>query len=120
MAQGYGEYIRNKRESWNWSQEDLAARLAVGPTTVSKWENEISRPTIEDGNSLIIALNLPAEGFWLAMGAYMTPPEELKVIPYRLLQLLLEMPEHQRQSLTIVLDGPPTTDAPRPKRRAPR
>ena len=76
-------------------------------TTVSNWETERVRPSIEQGNRLIVALNLSAEGFWRAAGALLSPPAVAK-LPQPLLQKLLALPPEKLTSLTDILPEPST------------
>jgi transcriptional regulator with XRE-family HTH domain len=66
--------IRKGREARGWSQLELADRLKTSAPTVSNWETGRTRPTIEQGNELVLALGLGAEEFWTAMGVRFTPP----------------------------------------------
>ncbi len=40
----FGKYITEKRKEANLTQEELANRLYVIPTTISKWERGLSFP----------------------------------------------------------------------------
>lgn len=45
----FGEYIAKKRKELNLTQGDLADKLYVLPTTISKWEIGVSYPDITNG-----------------------------------------------------------------------
>lgn len=41
----FGEYIREKRKGLGLSQRDLAEKLFISESAVSKWERGVSYPT---------------------------------------------------------------------------
>ena len=44
MPNSLPEQIKSLREKRGWTQLDLATRLGVEQSTVSRWERDISRP----------------------------------------------------------------------------
>lgn len=55
---GFGELIRDARQQRGWNQAELAEHVGAVATTVSRWETEQRRPSIEEGNALVLALAL--------------------------------------------------------------
>lgn len=103
MPKDWGPLIRAARDELGWSQADVAERLEsligpIDPSKVSRWETGEMRPTIEEGNALVLALRLSAEEFWRAIGINLTPAAASK-LPRELLDLLLEMSDAQRRAL---------------------
>ena len=85
---GYGRLIREACEQKGWTQVDLGERVGEAASTISNWENERVRPSIEQGNELVLALALSAEAFWRSMGVKLTAPAVTK-LPRQLLHSLL-------------------------------
>ncbi len=48
----YGEIIREARERRGWTQQELADALSSSTTSISNWERQNTRPSIEDTNAL--------------------------------------------------------------------
>lgn len=99
--------IRTYRKARKWSQEDLAERVLKNRaafTTVSNWETARVRPDIEQGNDLIVALRMPAEEFWRAMGCLITPPNEGRV-PLELLQVVPQLDLAKQDQLVEIAQG---------------
>lgn len=69
-----GQHIKQERKKRHMSQEDLAEKLGVSRQTVSKWENDVARPTREKRGQLSALLELPME-IWTA-----PPPSEQAAI----------------------------------------
>ena len=42
-----GERIRNTRQSFGWTQVELANRLGIAKQTVSNWENNNIQPSVD-------------------------------------------------------------------------
>lgn len=88
---GFGDYIREARKDRGWTQEELAERLRVSPTTVSNWER-LNRPDPdkEQVNDLVAALGLSAEQLLTMMGYRLTPPAAAR-LPRQLVLALLTL-----------------------------
>ena len=54
----FGKYITEKRKEANLTQEELANKLYVIPTTISKWERGVSYPDITVITNLCKELNI--------------------------------------------------------------
>lgn len=102
-TQTYGEVIREARERKGWTQLDLAEAIGEAAATISNWENQRVRPSIEQANELITALHLAAEPFWRSMGAHLTAPAVAR-LPKPLVDVLLGMNEGQWEGLLKLLD----------------
>lgn len=59
----FGEYLASKRKASQLTQQELADRLYVTKTAVSKWERGISYPDITLVKSICENLNITAEEF---------------------------------------------------------
>ena len=46
MGKSFGEFLKQKRQEKNLTQKDLAQKLFVSESAVSKWEKNIARPDI--------------------------------------------------------------------------
>jgi transcriptional regulator with XRE-family HTH domain len=108
MANGYGQMIREARESIGMTVEQLAERLGRAPSTVRRIEAESVEPSVAQINILVAALPLSAEGLLRAMGVHLTPPAAAR-LPRRLVQALLAMPPQRLAALTELVD--PTGDS---------
>lgn len=53
-----GENIRKRRKYIGKSQEEIAKKISVSKSQISKWENEISYPSMTDFQQLSDALNI--------------------------------------------------------------
>ena len=62
----FGKYITEKRKEANLTQEELANKLYVIPTTISKWERGISYPDITVITNLCKELNISEHEFFTA------------------------------------------------------
>jgi len=54
----FGKYIAEKRKEKGLTQEELANKLYVIPTTISKWERGVSYPDITVITNLCKELNI--------------------------------------------------------------
>lgn len=100
---GYGTLIRETREQKGWTQVDLGERVGEAASTISNWENERVRPSIEQGNELVLALALSAEVFWRSMGVKLTAPAVTK-LPRQLLHSLLLLTPGELDALTLLAE----------------
>lgn len=64
--QKFGVYIASKRKNKKLTQEELAEKLFVNPTTVSKWERGITYPDISMISNLCKELNISEHEFFTA------------------------------------------------------
>ena len=62
----FGKYIAKKRKEANLTQEELANKLYVIPTTISKWERGITYPDITVIMNLCKELNISEHEFFTA------------------------------------------------------
>ena len=59
-----GEAIRNKRREFNLSQDQLAERIGLERTSVSKWERNLAIPTFDNIILLSSIFNVPID-YWV-------------------------------------------------------
>ena len=62
----FGEYIRKKRLEAGLTQKELAGRLFVTESTVSKWERALSYPDVSMVTSICAALGITEHEFFTA------------------------------------------------------
>ncbi len=62
----FGEYIRRKRLEAGLTQKDLAGRLFVTESTISKWERGLSYPDVSMVTSICAALRITEHEFFTA------------------------------------------------------
>ena len=109
----YGDLIRRGRELKGWTQEEFADVIDVGASTISNWENQRIRPSIEQGNQIIMALNVAPDDFWRSMGCLVSPSISGR-LSYRLVKAIMKLSPERQRSLAELL-SPESTDADGPE-----
>lgn len=56
-----GETIQNKRKQFGWSQDQLAEKLNISRQSISKWEQDLALPDLENGLKLCKTLGITVE-----------------------------------------------------------
>ncbi len=79
----FGKYITEKRKEANLTQEELANKLYVIPTTISKWERGISYPDITVITNLCKELNISEHEFFTACDDETMNKEKKEIQKYR-------------------------------------
>lgn len=79
----FGRYITEKRKEANLTQEELANKLYVIPTTISKWERGISYPDITVITNLCKELNISEHEFFTACDDEAMNKEKKEIKKYR-------------------------------------
>lgn len=79
----FGKYIAEKRKEVNLTQEELANKLYVIPTTISKWERGISYPDITVITNLCKELNISEHEFFTACDDEAMNKEKKEIQKYR-------------------------------------
>lgn len=84
--------IRIGREGLNLSQRqaaDLLKSLDVSAdgSDFSRWENGLRKPSIDQGNALVMTLRLNAYEFWRALGVRFAAPASVRTLPPELVSL---------------------------------
>lgn len=79
----FGKYIAEKRKEMGLTQEELASRLYVIPTTVSKWERGITYPDITMISDLCKELNISEHEFFIACDDLAMNREKIEAKRYR-------------------------------------
>lgn len=96
-----GERIVRLRKARGWNQMELAARLGVHSSRLSKWERGINAPSLEDLRNLMNVLEVTADellvGAWGPKAPLLPAAERTELAMYlagftRLLRPLLERP----------------------------
>lgn len=82
----FGKYIAEKRKKANLTQEALATKLYVIPTTISKWERGISYPDITMITNLCKELNISEHEFFTACDDEAISKEKKEIQKYRKLK----------------------------------
>lgn len=79
----FGKYITEKRKEANLTQEELANKLYVIPTTISKWERGVSYPDITVITNLCKELNISEHEFFTACDDEAMNKEKKEIQKYR-------------------------------------
>ncbi len=79
----FGKYIAEKRKEKGLTQEELANKLYVIPTTISKWERGVSYPDITVITNLCKELNISEHEFFTACDDEAMTKEKREVQKYR-------------------------------------
>lgn len=79
----FGKYIAEKRKEANLTQEELANKLYVIPTTISKWERGITYPDITMITKLCNILNISEHEFFIACDDESLNEERREIKKYR-------------------------------------
>ncbi|MDE5539470.1 MAG: helix-turn-helix domain-containing protein, partial [Bacilli bacterium] len=82
----FGKYIAEKRKEANLTQEELANKLYVIPTTISKWERGITYPDITVITNLCKELNISEHEFFTACDDEAMNEEKREIHKYRVLK----------------------------------
>ncbi len=84
--ESFGKYISEKRKDVNLTQEELAKRLHVLSTTISKWERGVTYPDISMITSLCKELNISEHEFFTACDDEVMNKEKREIHKYRALK----------------------------------
>lgn len=76
----FGGYLKTHRKLMGYTQQQVGYYLCVSQTTVSDWENNVTRPTRVQLALLEILLDISEQGYILY--AQMTPAEEAAARDY--------------------------------------
>lgn len=79
----FGKYIAEKRKEKGLTQEELANKLYVIPTTISKWERGVSYPDITVITNLCKELNISEHEFFTACDDETLTREKREIQKYR-------------------------------------
>lgn len=79
----FGKYILEKRKEANLTQEELAQKLYVIPSTVSKWERGITYPDVAVIVNLCKELNISEHEFFTACDDETKNKEKKEIRKYR-------------------------------------
>ena len=60
-----GETIQNKRKQFGWSQDQLAEKLNISRQSISKWEQDLALPDLENGLKLCKTLGITVEELYI-------------------------------------------------------
>lgn len=82
----FGKYILEKRKEANLTQEELASKLYVIPTTISKWERGITYPDITMITNLCKELNISEHEFFTACDDSVFRNEKKEIEKFRTIQ----------------------------------
>lgn len=79
----FGKFIAEKRKMKNLTQEELANKLYVIPTTISKWERGVTYPDITVITNLCKELNISEHEFFTACDDDVMNKEKREMQKYR-------------------------------------
>jgi transcriptional regulator with XRE-family HTH domain len=100
----FGGYLRAHRKLMGYTQHQVGYYLCVSQTTVSDWENNVTRPTRAQLALLEILLDISEQGYILY--AQMTPTEERAAQKY--MEVITEL--WGQKNLGMINDGPDLDD----------
>lgn len=80
----FGKYIAEKRKEKGFTQEELANKLYVIPTTISKWERGVSYPDITVITNLCKELDISEHEFFTACDDEAMNREKREIRKYRM------------------------------------
>lgn len=87
----FGEFLAERRKAKGLTQSELAAKLFVGDSAVSKWENNKSRPDIELAKSLADILGLSVDELLSASIDYKRAEEKREARTFRTIRTTYNM-----------------------------
>lgn len=85
----FGKYIAEKRKEANLTQEELAKKLYVIPTTISKWERGITYPDISVITNLCKELKISEHEFFMACDDEAMDQEKREIQKYRTIKKII-------------------------------
>lgn len=96
-----GERIRRLRQEKDWTQRDLALRVGIRPTRISKYERGTYQPSLATVKAIADALGTTADH--LVGGR--EPATDADARLKSLLSRIGELPAEQRSSIAEILDA---------------
>ena len=94
-----GKFIQEKRKEKGITQSELAEKLYITDRAISKWENGICMPDVDNINELCKILNITIND--LFSGEVVDMKENEKVLEKNLLEMTRQKEEKDRQLLTL-------------------
>ncbi len=85
----FGKYILKKRKEANLTQEELASKLYVIPTTISKWERGITYPDITMITKICKELNISEHEFFTACDDFVFRCEKKEIQKFRTIKRVI-------------------------------
>jgi len=98
----FGEFLAERRKAKGLTQGELAEKLFVGDSAVSKWENNKSRPDIELAKSLAEILGLSVDELLSASIDYKRAEEKREARSFRTIRTVYNMFWHISFGITIL------------------
>lgn len=89
----WGRFLAGARKRAGLTQQQLADKLGVERTAVTKWETQGRLPDVHHINALVAALPVSAESLLEAMGVKLSSPPVTKLPPLLVRDLLSLPPE---------------------------
>lgn len=86
----FGKYIAEKRKEAGLTQEELASKLYVIPTTISKWERGITYPDITVITNLCKELHISEHEFFTACDDESLTEEKKEIKKYRTIKKIIQ------------------------------
>lgn len=96
----FGEKLKNARTAKKMKQSDLANQLGVTNTTVSNWENNISRPDLDMLSFICGILHVNASYFLQAQ----LPEDEVSIAELNMVKKYRSLDPYRQETVSIVLD----------------
>lgn len=105
-TEAFGDIIKAARDRRSWTQEDLAQRVGVTRTVISRYESSETFPPIPDTfNKVVLALGLSPVRLLEAAGVNLVVPRADR-LSRELVEAILELPVENQDALLLLLRGP--------------
>jgi len=91
----FGDRLADAREAQGMSQEDLARRVGVKPSTLVRWENDLAEPRANRLSMLSGLLNVSLRWMLTGEGEGLSAPVEGIAMPEEVSAILTEMRQAQ-------------------------
>ena len=111
----YGALIKNGRLARKWTQETLARRMHTSAGTVSRWENNHTRPNLDQMDQLSRLLGIPIDSLIESGGVNLSPLPEVQLYQ-PLVEVLAEMSLAEQRALYDFFETARRGAAPAPRR----
>lgn len=95
----FGEKLKKARTESGLKQSELAKQLNTTNTTISNWENNISKPDLDTLAYICGVLNVTASYFLQAK----LPQDEISLTEFRIIEKYRDLDEHGREMVDFTL-----------------
>lgn len=100
MNKSFGEKLKEARNRKNLKQSELAKQLGVKNTTISNWENNISKPDLDMLSYICGVLEVKVSYFLDAK----LPEDEITIQEFEIIKKYRSLDSHGQETVNIILD----------------